>query len=88
MTANRDCNCEIMAVIVLTVLSALSHFWYIVIAVCAVTGLAVAGYLIASIFLHARRVVVARLLSPASHNDTRPETEVSVGGARPSLPVA
>jgi hypothetical protein len=43
MKTGRDYSCEIMAVIVLTVLSALSHFWYILIALSILAGLAVLG---------------------------------------------
>ena|ERR1700687_3618605 len=67
MSPRRDYSCEIMAVIVLTVLSALSHFWYILIGGCVVAALAGAGYLIFSIFLRVRLHLglrVARELPP------------------------
>ena|SRR6202158_764319 len=91
MIGNRDYSCEIMALIVLTVLSALSHFWYIMIAICAAMALAGAGFLISLIFLRLRKELLARLLSPALGKNARPRADMSVNtsqGARPSMPVA
>jgi hypothetical protein len=95
MSGNRDYSCEIMSLIVLTVLSALSHFWYIMIAICIVIALAGAGLLISILLIRLRRRLLARLLDsplgPASSKNARPRADVSVNisqGTRPSIPVA
>ena len=94
MSARRDYSCEIMAVIALTVLSALSHFWYILIASCVVAALAGAGYLVSSIFLRIGLRIGRELacqLYPARRKNIGAKAEVSIGiarGAGPSLPVA
>jgi hypothetical protein len=91
MRARRDYSCEIMGIIVLTVLSALSHFWYILIAICVVTGLTVAVLLISRIFLRVGKGLLTHVLFPAPRRGTDPEVNVSVDIARrsrPSLPVA
>ena len=82
MIGNRDYSCEIMAIIVLTVLSALSHFWYIMIAICAAMALAGAGFLISLIFLRLRRELLARLLSPTHSQNANPQADMSVGISR------
>jgi hypothetical protein len=91
MTGKRDYSCEIMGLIVLTILSALSHFWYIMFAICAAATLAGAGFLISSIFLRLQRELLARLLSPTHSQIARPQADMSVGisrGAGQSMPVS
>jgi hypothetical protein len=89
MTSRRDYGCEIMGLIVLTVLSALSHFWYILIAVCVISALVAAGFLISSIFLRIRRELLARLLAPRRSTETETGMSVDIArSSRPSLPVA
>jgi len=50
ISARHDYSSEIMALIVLTVLSALSHFWYALILIC-VAALIGMGYLFMRIIL-------------------------------------
>ena len=91
MSAKRDYSCEIMGLIVLTILSALSHFWYIMIAICAAAALVGAGFLISSISLRLQRELLVRLLGPKHGQNARPQAEVSVGisrGTRHSMPVS
>jgi hypothetical protein len=91
MKTGRDYSCEIMAVIVLTVLSALSHFWYILIALSILAGFAVLGLSIAAILIRVGRQLLARVLNPVPQQISRSETApaVDVGpSSRPSLPVA
>lgn len=91
MTTRHDYSCEILALIVLTVLSALSHFWYIMIAICIITSFAAVGFILSRIFLRPKSATLARLLSPEHHKSTSPDAEVSVDiarRARSSLPVA
>jgi|SRR5579864_7321231 len=78
MTAKRDYGCEIMGLVVLTALSALSHFWYIMIAICIVTALVGAGFLLSRIILLAMRELLAHLINPACRKDAIPEGKVSV----------
>jgi hypothetical protein len=91
MMTQHDYSCEILALIVLTILSALSHFWYIMIAVCVVMAIGGAAFLLSRIFLRAKREMLARLLNPANQANTGPAAEVPVDiarGASPSLPGA
>jgi len=91
MKTGRDYSCEIMAVIVLTVLSALSHFWYILIALSILAGLAVLGLAIAAILIRVGRQLLARILNPVPQQISRSETAAAVDvgpSSRPSLPVA
>lgn len=91
MKTGRDYSCEIMAVVVLTVLSALSHFWYILIALSILAGLAVLGLAIAAILIRVGRQLLARVLNPVHQQITRSETAAAVDvgpNSRPSLPVA
>ena len=89
MRAKHDYGCEIMALIVLTALSAFSHFWYIMIAICAVAIVVGTGVVLSRIFLHAQREMLAHLLSQASRKDAKHEKQVSVGAAASqSLPAA
>jgi len=90
MKTGRDYSCEIMGVIVLAILSALSHFWYILIAIGILTGLAGVGLLVAIILIRIGRQLLARVLNPAPQ-EALPEAAVprDVGpNSRPSLPVA
>jgi hypothetical protein len=80
MTAKRDYSCEIMALVVLTALSALSHFWYIMIAICVVAALIGAGFLLSRIFILAKRELLARLLNLASCKNAIPVGKGSVVG--------
>ncbi len=91
MKMGRDYSCEILAVIILTVLSALSHFWYILIAIGVVAGLAAVGLLIATILIRVGRRLLARVLNPVPQQNSRSETAITVdvgSSSRPSLPVA
>jgi len=91
MKTGRDYSCEIMALIVLTVLSALSHFWLILIAIGVVAGLAAVGLLIAAILIRVGRQLLARVLNPVPQQDSLPQAAISVDvgpGSRPSLPIA
>ena len=51
MNSTRDYSCELLSFIVLFVLSALSHFWFIMIAICIGIGLWGAGIVLSRIFL-------------------------------------
>jgi hypothetical protein len=91
MTGNKDYSCEIMSLIVLTVLSALSHFWYIMIAICAVMALAAAGFLICISLIRLRRQLLAHLLHSALSHNARHRSDLSVNISReanPSMPGA
>jgi hypothetical protein len=80
MTAKRDYSCETMALVVLVALSALSHFWYIMIAICVVAALIGAGFLLSRILILAQRELLARLLNPASRKNAIPVEKASVVG--------
>ena len=91
MKTGRDYSCEVIGVIVLTVLSALSHFWYILIALSILAGLAVLGLAIAAILIRVGRQLLARVLNPVPQRISRSETAAAVHvgpSSRPSLPVA
>jgi hypothetical protein len=91
MTSRRDYSSEILGLIVLTILSALSHFWYIMIAAGAAMAFAGAGLLLSKIFLRIKRQMLARLLRPEHRQNTGTGVEVPVDierGASPSLPIA
>jgi energy-coupling factor transporter transmembrane protein EcfT len=90
MTSRNNYSCEILGLVVLTILSALSHFWYIMIAAGIMMGFAGTGLLLSKIILRAKREMLARLLRPAHRQRTDTESEVPVDIARsasPSLPV-
>jgi hypothetical protein len=90
MKAGRDFSCEIMGLIVLMVLSALSHVWFILIAIGIMAAIAGAGLLIAMLFLRIGRELLARVLNPVPHENSNSETAISLDVARdpgPSLPV-
>jgi hypothetical protein len=53
ISARHDYSSEIMALGVLVVLSASSHFWHVLIAICAGVALIGMGYLFARIILRA-----------------------------------
>ena len=88
MTTKRDYSCEVIALTVLTVLSALSHFWLIMIVIGAVVCVVGAGFLISHICLRIRMELLARLFSTECRMNAMPETEASIGGVGPSLPLA
>jgi hypothetical protein len=56
ISARRDYSSEIMALIVLIVLSALSHFWYVLIAMCVGAALIGICFFFAKIILRATMV--------------------------------
>ena len=90
MKEQRDFSCEIMGLIALTALSALSHFWYILIAIGIVAAIGGAGLLFALIFLRISRDLHARVIHPALAEDLSVETTISMNDGRragPSLPV-
>ena len=59
ISARHDFSSEIMALVVLVVLSVLSHFWYVLIAIC------VGAALIGMVYLFARIILPATLLNQA-----------------------
>jgi hypothetical protein len=88
MNSERDYVCEGMGLIVIVVLSALSHFWYVLIAVGILGGVAGVGLLLATALLRLGRQMLARVLNPVHHQDSLPEAALSVdAGPRPSLPI-
>jgi len=91
MNLGRDYSCEIMGLVVLTILSALSHFWYILVAVGILSGFAVVGLLLAVVLLRVGRQLLARVLNPVPPQNVRAGTGIAADdGTRPgsSLPVA
>jgi hypothetical protein len=56
ISARHDYSSEIMALVVLVVLSVLSRFWYVLIAICVGAALIGMGYLFARIILRATMV--------------------------------
>ena len=86
----HDYSCEILALLVLTILSALSHFWYIMIGICIVMGFAGAAVLLSKIFLGAMSELGARISPSALREEMSPAAELSVDtaqGPRPSPPI-
>ena len=59
ISARHDYSAEIMALVVLVVLSVLSHFWYVLIAIC------VGAALIGMVYLFARIILRATMLNQA-----------------------
>ena len=55
-SGRNDYSSEIMSLIVLVVLSVLSHFWYVLIAICLGAALIGMGYLFTRIILRATLV--------------------------------
>jgi hypothetical protein len=89
MSPGRDFSCEIMGLIVLTILSALSHFWYIMVAVGILSGFAAVGLLLAILLLRVARQLLDRVLNPVPPQNARARTGIAVDdGTRPgsSLP--
>lgn len=69
MTGNYDYGSEIMALFVLTALGALSHFWLIMLAICAVSALAGVGLLLPRIILRVQRLMLAIPFIPARRKE-------------------
>jgi hypothetical protein len=89
MKLRRDYSCEIMGIVVLTVLSALSHFWFILIFVGIVAGVAVLGLVMAAVLIGVGRRLLARLLNPVPQQISNSEKALAVEvSQRPSLPIA
>lgn len=61
MFDKHDYGCEIIGLVVLTVLSALSHFWYIMVGIGFLLALSVIGVLLSKVFLRINRETMARL---------------------------
>jgi len=88
MKLERDYVCEVMGLVVIAVLSALSHFWYVLIAIGILGGMAGVGLLIATVLLRLGRQVLARVLNPVHHEDSLRQAVLSVdAGPGPSLPI-
>ena len=90
MTTSFDYLCAIVSFAVLTTLSALSHFWYVMIAICAVAVLTAVAFRFFVFLIRAKREMLAWFLSPAVRKNAR-STKASADFARrpnPSLPVA
>ena len=86
----KDYGSEIIALCALTVLSALSHFWFIMIAIAI--GLCLAGLvtLASKIYLHARMVRESDLYSPPPVRLAKPSRKgilEAAHGSGASLPV-
>ena len=60
ISAKHDYSSEIIALIVLIVLSTLDHFWYVLIAICVGAALIGMGYLFARIILRATMVTQSK----------------------------
>jgi hypothetical protein len=91
MVARRDYSCEIMALVVLIALSALSRFWYIMIVICMGAGFAGACFLLSRIYLGAKVMMSRCLCSPARRGIARPGVQMLIDVSQrpgPSLPVA
>jgi hypothetical protein len=56
ISARHDYSSEIIALVILVVLSVLGHFWYVLVAICAGAALIGMGYLFARIILRATMV--------------------------------
>lgn len=80
----KDYSCEIIAVCVLTILSALSHFWYIMIAICA--GLIVTGVvgMLSKVYLRLRMISVSDLYSPPPVRVAKPQAKGMLEAAQGS----
>jgi len=84
----NDYSSEIMGLIVLAALSAVNHFWYILIALCAAITAAGAGFLISRVVLYARRDILARMMTTPDYNARSLESKVSAVQSAQSSPVA
>jgi hypothetical protein len=78
----RDYGCEILALVVLTALSALSHFWLIMIAICAAAAFAQAGVLLSRVFFYGRNKIEFHLIRAPRREDLSPEAGLSDGPPR------
>lgn len=65
MIGKKDYSCEIIALCALTVLSELSHFWYIMIAILVAISFAGVLTLLSKIYVHARMMSGNDLGSPS-----------------------
>jgi hypothetical protein len=72
----RDFSCEILGLVVLTLLSALSHFWLIMMGICAIAGLSVVAFLLSRIFRFAKSEVAARFLHPRHRRESQAQGEL------------
>jgi len=66
MISKHDYGCEIVSFIVLFILSALSHFWFIMILICIGAAVWGTGVFLARMFLY---VKAASFLGPGSRMD-------------------
>ena len=64
MKSKPDYSCEIIGLTVLTVLSAVSHFWYVMIAIGILGGVGAMGVVIYTVFLRAKREMLTRFFDP------------------------
>jgi hypothetical protein len=74
----RDFSCEILALVVLTLLSALSHFWLIMVGICAIAALSAARFLLSRIFFFAKSEIGARFLYPPHRGESKVEGQLPV----------
>ena len=72
----RDFSCEILGLVVLTLLSALSHFWLIMMGVGAIAALSVVVFVLSRLFLFARSEVAVRFLHPRHRRESRAEGDL------------
>jgi hypothetical protein len=89
-TGSPDYGCEIMALVALMVLSALSHFWYIMIAICVAITLAGVSRMFCRMLVSARKKGLRRVVDPGSR-EAGMQAEVFIKaspGPGPSLPAA
>jgi hypothetical protein len=90
MSARSDYSCEIIAIIVLATLSALSHFWYIMIFACIAMGSWIAAVLLSKVAIQLKTEMLGILHHQGSHSDVQPRphpVEMSQV-TRPSFPTA
>jgi hypothetical protein len=64
MVLGRDFSCELIGLIVLTALSAVSHFWYVLIGVTFLAALVLVSAGLYVAFLRATREILKRFESP------------------------
>jgi energy-coupling factor transporter transmembrane protein EcfT len=90
MPARSDYSCEIIALMALTALSALSHFWYIMIAIFLAICVAVTVHLVSRVLLQAKTEMLVHL-AQVNHRNLHSQQDASVDmgpAARTSLPAA
>jgi hypothetical protein len=77
MSSKRGYDCEIISFVVLFVLSALSHFWYIMIAICAGIAIWIVAAVLTRILLKRMPVPVVTLVPQPdrSSSDLRPSSQ-------------